>query len=112
MVSFLLLVVSLASLATVPVTLFPIGRGHLDAVGLTGAPGTNLAAMSDQVAVVEAGLFELEGVERVATVVGTSTDNPWLPSSVVGVAGPTARPSPSISREGADVDALTTGSRP
>ncbi len=107
-VSFVLLIVSMASLATVPVTLFPSEEATSLSVSLTGAPGTSLDSMSEQVAVVEAEILELEGVERVATVVGTSTDNPL--AALIGGGGGGAN-SASITidvSEEADIDALTT----
>ena len=75
-IAVFLFLASAASLATVPVTLFPEEEPTSLSVSLTGAPGTSLDAMSDQVAVVEGGILEIDGVERVATVVGSSSDNP------------------------------------
>jgi len=103
-----LLIGSGASLATVPVTLFPTGEASTIAIGLTGAPGTNLTAMSDQVAVVEAGLFDLEGVERVSTVVGTGTDNPLAALMGGGGGGSNSASIILDLEEGADVDALVS----
>jgi multidrug efflux pump subunit AcrB len=90
-----LLIASMATLATVPVTLFPSEEATSLSVSLTGAPGTSLDSMSEQVAVVEAEILELEGVERVATVVGTSTDNPLAALIGGGGGGQTVPPSSS-----------------
>ncbi len=103
-----LLMASLASLATVPVTLFPSEEPTSMAVSLTGAPGTSLSAMSDQVAVVEEGLLELEGVARVATVVGTSTDNPIAALVGGGGGGSNSATITLDLADDADIDQLTT----
>lgn len=106
--AFFLLIASGASLATVPVTLFPSSEATTISISLTGAPGTNLTAMSGQVALFEAGLFDLEGVDRVSTVVGTGTDNPL--SALMGGGGGGSN-SASITLdlgEGADIAFLTS----
>ena len=107
LVSFVLLVFSFATLATVPVTLFPSEGATSMQVSLTGAPGTSLTSMSDQVAVVETGLVEVEGVERVATVVGSSADNPF--AALTGGGGGDSSATITIDvEEDADLDAMTT----
>ncbi|HLF43578.1 MAG TPA: efflux RND transporter permease subunit [Acidimicrobiia bacterium] len=106
--AFFLLVASLASLATVPVTLFPTGEASTISVSLTGAPGTTLAAMSDQVAVVETGLLDLDGVDRVSTVVGTGTDNP-IAALIGGGSGGSSSATITLDLgEDADIDSLTS----
>ncbi|HWL49239.1 MAG TPA: efflux RND transporter permease subunit [Acidimicrobiia bacterium] len=107
-VAFVLLIASMASLAAVPVTLFPSEEATSLSVSLTGAPGTSLDSMSEQVALVESELLELDGVERVATVVGTSTDNPL--AALIGGGGGGAN-SASITidlGDEADIETLTT----
>ena len=108
LIAFVLLIGSMASLAAVPVTLFPSEEATSLSVSLAGAPGTSLSSMSEQLTVVESELLELEGVERVATVVGTSTDNPL--AALIGGGGGGAN-SASITldiNENADLDGLTT----
>ena len=78
LVSFVLLAFSFASLATVPVTLFPSEGATSMQVSLTGAPGTSLTSMSDQVLmligiVVTNAIVMLEFVERLKREEGLST---------------------------------------
>ncbi|HEY4606561.1 MAG TPA: efflux RND transporter permease subunit, partial [Acidimicrobiia bacterium] len=107
MVAFVLLIGSGAALTNVPVTLFPAEEPTALSVSLTGAPGTSLDSMSDQVATVEDGLLEMEGVERVATVVGSSTDNP-LAALIGGGGGGSNSATITIGlAEGSELDELT-----
>jgi len=106
--AFFLLIASGASLTTVPVILFPAGEVSTISVSLTGAPGTNLTTMSDQVSLVEAGLFDLEGVERVSTVVGTGTDNPLSALMGGGGGGSNSATITLDLEEGADLASLTS----
>ncbi len=107
-VAFVLLLVSAASLASVPVTLFPSEEATSLSVSLTGAPGTSLTSMSEQVAIVEEEIVGLEGVERVATVIGTSTANPIAALTGGGGGGANSAQITVDVAEDADLDSLTT----
>ena len=69
-----LLVASVFSLNAVPTNLFPAEEATVLDVSLTAAPGTSLQAMSDQVSGVEDAVLEMEGVDGVLAVIGTSSD--------------------------------------
>ena len=105
--ALVLLIASMATLATVPVTLFPSEEATSLSVSLTGAPGPPGFHVGT-VTVVEAEILELEGVERVTTVVGTSTDNPFAALSGGGGGGANSASIVIDLGEDADIDALTT----
>jgi HAE1 family hydrophobic/amphiphilic exporter-1 len=107
-VALVLLVASAASLATVPVTLFPTEEATSLSVSLTGMPGTNLESMSEQVSTIEAGLIDLDGIDRVATVIGTSTDNPLAALLGGGGGGSNSATIVVDLGEDADLESLTT----
>ena len=102
----LLLVLSLASLAGVPTTLFPSGKIDTLSVSLTAVPGTSLQAMSEQVGQVESGVASLSGVDRFSTVIGTSADP--LRALAGGGSGSNSAKITVELASGADVEALTT----
>jgi len=107
-VAVVLLVASLATTVAIPVTLFPASPTETLSVSLAAPPGTSLAETADRVADLEAGLVDLAGVERVATVVGT-TDNP-LAALVGGGSGGSSSATVTVDlADDADIDTLTAG---
>jgi HAE1 family hydrophobic/amphiphilic exporter-1 len=101
-----LLVASMFSLRAVPTNMFPSEEVTVLDVSLAAAPGTSLQAMSDQVSGVEAGILEMEGVDGVLAVIGTSSD----PTAVLWASGSgtnSAHLTVDLA-DGADGEALTT----
>ena len=104
-IAVVLLFASLATVPFIPVTLFPASETDALNVDVVAAPGTSLATTSEQVAVIEAGLAELDGIERFATVVGTGA-NAFAAFSGAGGGGANSANIVVDLEEGADVPGL------
>jgi len=105
-VAVVLLFVSLGAAAGVPTNIFPAAEVEALAVQVSGAPGDGLAAMSEDVAGIEEGLAQLDGIERYSTVVGTS-DNALQALSGGGGGGSNSATITVALDDGADDEELT-----